>query len=56
MRARAVGRPSQTPFKAILYLLRACLALAMARVRWRSKRRLDIDELAPVMEQKEDAV
>jgi glycosyltransferase involved in cell wall biosynthesis len=53
MRARSAGRPSQTPFKAIVYLLRACLALAMARMRWRSTRRLELDELAPVAQHKE---
>jgi glycosyltransferase involved in cell wall biosynthesis len=56
MRVRMVGQPSQTSFKAILYLLRACMALAIARVRWRSTRRLDLDELAPVTEHKEDAI
>jgi glycosyltransferase involved in cell wall biosynthesis len=56
MRVRSTGRPSQTTLKSILYLLRAGMALAMARVRWRSKRRLDVDELAPVAEQKEISV
>jgi hypothetical protein len=56
MRERSTGRPSQTPFKALVYLLRASMALAMARVRWRSKGRLELDELAPVMHQQEDVV
>ncbi|HEY8282430.1 MAG TPA: glycosyltransferase family 2 protein [Leifsonia sp.] len=56
MRVRSTGRPSQTPFKAMIYLLRACMALAMARLRWRSKRLLEIDELAPVTNHKEDSI
>jgi glycosyltransferase involved in cell wall biosynthesis len=56
MRTRSTGQPSQTPFKAMAYLLRACLALAMARMRWRSKGRLDIDELAPAVEHKENSI
>lgn len=34
MRERAGGRPSQTPWRATWYLLRACLALGMASMRW----------------------
>jgi hypothetical protein len=56
MRVRSTGSPSQTPFKAMIYLLRACLALAVARMRWRSKSRLDMDELAPVVEHEEDPI
>lgn len=37
MRIRAAGTPSQTPWKAALYLFRACLALGFAGARWRSK-------------------
>ncbi|MGN6744055.1 MAG: glycosyltransferase family 2 protein [Amnibacterium sp.] len=39
MRPRPVGNPSQTPLRALVYLLRACMALAFARMRWRSSRR-----------------
>jgi glycosyltransferase involved in cell wall biosynthesis len=56
MRVRSTGRPSQTPVTAVVYLLRACMALAMARVRWRSKRRLSVDELAPMMHHKENSI
>jgi glycosyltransferase involved in cell wall biosynthesis len=56
MRVRSSGRPSQTPIKAMIYLLRACLALAMARVRWRSKRRLGLAELAPMVGHKGNPV
>lgn len=56
MRVRSSGQPSQTPFKAIVYLLRAFMALALARVRWRSTRRLALDESAPVMNHKENPI
>lgn len=56
MRVRSTGRPSQTPFKAMIYLFRAGMALAMARLRWRSKRLLEVDELAPVTSHKEDSI
>jgi glycosyltransferase involved in cell wall biosynthesis len=56
MRVRSTGRPSQTPFKALIYLLRAFMALAMARLRWRSKSRLELTEFAPVRHHKEDAL
>ena len=48
MRVRTTGRPSQTPFQALAYLLRAGLALAIARVRWRSARHLEPGRLVPV--------
>jgi glycosyltransferase involved in cell wall biosynthesis len=48
MRVRATGRPSQTPFRALVYLLRAGLALAIARVRWRSAHGLGHAGSAPV--------
>ncbi|MCL3862705.1 glycosyltransferase family 2 protein [Actinotalea sp. K2] len=35
MRARQAGRPSQRPFKAAIYLLRACLALGISLTRRR---------------------
>jgi glycosyltransferase involved in cell wall biosynthesis len=55
MRVRSTGRPSQTPVSALVYLLRACMALAIARFRWRSTR-LDHAELAPVVDYKEDSL
>jgi hypothetical protein len=55
MRARATGRPSQTSFRALVYLLRAGMALALARVRWRSKRRLELSEWEPMVEHRGDA-
>jgi glycosyltransferase involved in cell wall biosynthesis len=55
MRVRELGRPSQTPFRALAYLLRACMALAMARVRWRSAHRLEHSELARPANFKEDS-
>lgn len=45
MRIRAAGRPSQTPWRATLYLLRAVIALGFAGVRWRSKRAVQAVEL-----------
>ena len=48
MRVRTTGRPSQTPFQALAYLLRAGLALAIARVRWHSARHLEPGRLVPV--------
>jgi glycosyltransferase involved in cell wall biosynthesis len=36
MRLRAAGRPSQPPWRAMLYLVRACIALCFAGMRWRS--------------------
>ena len=56
MRVRSSGQPSQTPITALVYLLRACMALAMARVRWRFQRGLDIAKLAPVVEHKENSI
>jgi hypothetical protein len=49
MRVRSTGRPSQTPFRALVYLLRACMALAMARVRWQSMSNARLRELAPAV-------
>ena len=48
MRVRTAGRPSQSPFKAGIYLLRACMALVIGQLRWRSARRLPADELGPI--------
>jgi glycosyltransferase involved in cell wall biosynthesis len=56
MRVRSNGRPSQTPVKALIYLLRACMALAMARVRWRSKRRLDLADSVLMVGPKETSI
>jgi glycosyltransferase involved in cell wall biosynthesis len=56
MRLRSGGQPSQTPFRAVVYLLRAFMALAVARLRWRSERRLALDELAPVRRHEEDSL
>lgn len=56
MRVRSSGRPSQTPIKAIVYLLRACMALAMARARWRSKRGLGLAESTPAVRPKENSI
>jgi glycosyltransferase involved in cell wall biosynthesis len=55
MRVRTTGRPSQTPFKALVYLLRACMALALARMRWRSVSRLGAGEPEPAVDSKEHA-
>lgn len=55
MRVRATGRPSQTSFKALVYLLRAGMALALARVRWRSTSRLDVGERMALAHHKEEA-
>jgi len=54
MRVRSTGRPSQTPFKALVYLLRAGMALVMARLRWRSKRRLGLAMAESVVVHGED--
>ncbi|WP_249667299.1 glycosyltransferase family 2 protein [Cellulomonas fengjieae] len=37
MRERSAGRPSQSPFKATVYLARACLALAVSLLRRRER-------------------
>lgn len=55
MRVRAAGRPSQTSFRSIVYLLRAGLALALARLRPRSDHRLEPSGLAPVADRSEYA-
>lgn len=54
MRVRSMGRPSQTSFKALAYLLRACMALVMARLRWRSGRRLGLGRSATALVHGED--
>lgn len=54
MRERSTGRPSQTPFRALVYLLRACMALALARLRWHSMSRRPFGHSAPVLDYKGD--
>jgi glycosyltransferase involved in cell wall biosynthesis len=41
MRARAAGQPSQSAWRAMLYLMRACLALIFVGMRWRERRGLE---------------
>jgi hypothetical protein len=53
MSARSAGSPSQTPFTALIYLLRACMALGMARARWRPSRRSRVNGPASVANHEE---